>query len=268
LAVVVVSGAIAYLSLTDGRLTSVPTVRYNTYLCSVPGEGVGGSLQILAYIESQAVRLVDALCRDPVVGALYSEVHATWRRDDINDSRILFDQQFDLLAAKPETIEREDLSIVDGYVPVARYGDNTSGFVSITSTPELTQAYFAERRLGLVDSPQSISGHVVPRQRLHNVGIDESGFEILYFHGHGELYRALLRGEVDVIGTGIQLPAAGRQHYVLPIQDGLPGPRWYLHPRHLDTPLHCSVSSALRESAMAVPRTYESSVELLRLCAS
>lgn len=268
LAAVVVSGAIAYLSVTDSRVTSVPTVRYNTYLCTVPGEGVGGSLQVLAYIETQAIRLVDALCRDPVVRALYSEVHATWRRHDINDSKILFDQQFDLLAAKPETIEREDVSIVDSYVPIARYGDNTSRFVSITSKPELTQAYFDKKRLGLVESPQSVSGHVVPRQRLHNTGIDESRFTVLYFHGHGDLYRALVQGEVDVIGSGLQLPARGPRHYVLPIQGGLPGPRWYLHPRHLDTPLHCSVSNALLESAMAVPRTYESSIELLRPCSS
>jgi hypothetical protein len=265
LAVVAVSGAIAYLSLTDNRLTAAPTVRYNTYLCTVPGEG-GGSLRILAYMETQAVRLVDALCSDPVVRALYSEVHATWRRNNISDSQILFDQQFDLLAAKPEMIEREDVPIFDSYVPIARYADNTSRFVSIRSTPELTQAYFDEKRLGLVDSSQSISGHVVPRQRLHNAGIDESGFAILYFHGHAALYRALIQGEVDVIGSGIQLPAGGPKHYVLPIQGGLPGPRWYLHPRHIDTPLHCRISSALRESAMAVPRTYENSIELLRPC--
>jgi hypothetical protein len=268
-AAIAVMGVVAYLTSTDSRLAPAPTVLYNTYLCTVPHKKKGESLQILAYGPGQAMRLVNALCRDPAVQSRYREVHATWRREHIDESKVVFDQQFDLLAAKPESIEREDLSIVNSYVPIARYADNTSRFVSLRSKPELTQQYFDGKRLGLIESPQSVSGHLLPRQRLRNAGIDASRMTLLYFGDHIQLYRALIEGDVDVIGSGIELPAdsADRpRHFVLPLQTGLAGPRWYLHPRLLDTQLHCAISDALYAGAMSTPFGYERSMKVLRPC--
>jgi hypothetical protein len=248
-AVLVLGGAVAW-ALNSVSLQPVPPVQYNTYECASGRNPSAAVFRVLVYAESQAIKHADALCRDAVVQERYGGVHTMWRHRDLSEVRISFDQQFDLLFAKPELVERKDIELVDHYVPIAVYADNTSRFVSLSSLPELSSAYFHGRKLGLLDNPNSVSGHQVPRRALRNVGIDERRLDVRYYETHEDLYSALLSGELDVIATGRALPESqhgGQPFLALPIQGGLKAARWYLRPSLVDTPLHCRIAGLLKE---------------------
>lgn len=268
-ALLVLSGLIAGLAGHGSRIKPVPPIRPNTYTCQVTGGVAGSSLQILTYSREQAIVLVDRLCQTDAVSLAYEEVFATWHRRKIDEYSLAFDQQFDLLATRPGPMELQASRIANAYVPLARYASNTSRFISLHDRPELSQKYFQSRRLGLIEAPDSLSGHIVPRLSLHNARIDESALAILYYDDHFDLYRALVDQEVDVIATGIQLPVddhAAADHFTFPIQSGLAGPTWYLHPRLKDTSLHCLIARALTDLAKESTFAYERSLQVLREC--
>lgn len=268
-AVAAVAVLVVWGASTGNTIEPVAPVRANTWQCSVPGDSPGRSLQILTYSQEQARLIVDRLCRSEVVRADYEEIHATWHRREIDDDRLAFDQRFDLLLTRPGPIEKHSQRIVNAYVPIAVYGANTSRFISLLEQPVLSQQYLRSRTLGLLEAPDSLSGHVIPRRRMHNAGIDESDLTIRYYDDHLELYRALIDREVDVIATGIQLPIDDipeQSHFALPIQSGVAGPKWFLHPRLVDTELHCLIERVLTELSTNASLAYEKSLRLLALC--
>lgn len=261
---VVVAGALNSVSLR-----AVPAVQYNTYECAAGETLDAPEFRVLAYVEAQAVKHADALCEHPTIRRSYSRVHVMWRHRDLNEVRIIFDQQFDLLLTKPEFVERTDIDLIARYVPIAVYGDNTSRFISLQSQPKLTATHLSSRTLGLLDNPNSVSGHQVPRQAIRNAGIDERLLDIRYYETHGDLYAALIAGELDVIATGLALPdhhESEQPHFILPIQEGLKSPRWYLRPPLVDTPLHCHVVSILEEISANSDVIFEQGIEIVRDC--
>jgi hypothetical protein len=260
---------IAGLAGHGSRIEPAPPIRPNTHACRITDGATGRSLQILTYSRVQAAMLVDRLCRADAVRLAYEEVYVTWHRRRIDEYRLAFDQQFDLLISRPGPMELQTSRIANAYVPLARYASNTSRFISLNDMPEVSLDYFRSRRLGLIETSHSLSGHIVPRLRLRSAGIDESALAIRYYDDHFELYRALISREVDVIATGIQLPAedvTAANRFILPIQGGLAGPTWYLHPRLTDTPIHCLITAALIDFAKESAFAYERSLQVLREC--
>jgi hypothetical protein len=267
-ALLVLGGAVAG-ALNSVSLRPVPPVQYNTYECATGGHSSAAVFRILVFAESQAVQHADALCRDQAVQERYGRVHVMWRHRDLSEVRISFDQEFDLLLAKPELVERNDIDLVDHYVPIAVYSDNTSRFVSLESLPELSADYFRGRTLGMLDNPKSVSGHQVPRQALRNAGIDERQLDVRYYETHEDLFYALLDHELDVIATGLALPDShhGSQPLlVLPIQGGLKSPRWYLRPSLVDTVLYCHIVSVLQAISASSDHVAARGIKVARGC--
>jgi hypothetical protein len=263
---VVVLGAVVAGAINSVSLRHVPPVQYNTYECATGGHVSAAVFRVLAYAESQAVQHADALCRDPAVRGRYGRVHVIWRQRDLNEVRIFFDQEFDLLLAKPEWVELKDIDLVDHYIPIAMYGDNTSKFVALDYPPELSADYFHGRLLGMLDNAKSVSGHQVPRQALRNAGIGERQLDIRYYETHGDLLAALLEREVDVVATGLALPEPREVFFVLPIQGGLKAPRWYLRPSLVDSPLYCHIAAVLTAVSASSGSTSARGLRMVRDC--
>ena len=260
------------------ELNQLPMRAYNTYECVVGGQkGIAGetlegarTFRIMDVFHLGASSVADSLCGNSEFAEAYDRVVVAWVNRDQIDLRQLFQKHYDLLIAKPQTMERTDMPGISGYMPIAHYANYSGLLIAFESQPEMSNAYFQGKKLGLLDDPNSLSGYQIPNSALKRANIDFSLFDIAYYKSHLELYSALHRGEVDLIASfrwsefdGSSEPSAEK---VLRLQSELPGPRWYLHPERVDTVSHCVVQEALKEIARVNEKTYLEDITIVRLC--
>lgn len=269
-AVILVIVLAIYVSVnTSISIRPAPLIQYNTYECLAGSAENNPTFKMFVLSESQAVQYSNSLCNNSAIQQHYSKVQAIWQRRDIDILRVIFDQPFDLMIAKPELVERPEIDLYETYIPIAEYLDYTSRFISLESPPQLTEEYLREKKLGLLYNPTSISGHKVPRETIKNSGLNENDINIQYYNSHFDLYRALIDGEVNIIGTGLVLSSSqlgARTHYTLPIKGGLKSPRWYLHPSLSHTELHCQIFSILKTKSEESEIIFEQSLMPIETC--
>lgn len=252
-------------------INPLPQRLYNSYHCLTPdsaGTQVRAPLRILDFFHLSTRPLADSLCNNPVIAAYYSGVEIIWMHRDQVDLRKLIDQDYELLFAKPELLERIESTAGNSYIPIVHYADYTSQLISLNSHPQLSNEYFRGKTLGLIDDPNSLSGYQIPKNALKQHQIDESTFEIVHYKSHDQLHRALLLGDVDVIASfsSLEHSAATSSKRTLNLQERLPGPHWYVLPELLDTAIHCQFEKLLRQYSRDVGNPYIANMTLARSC--
>ena len=245
---------------------------YNSYRCNTSGnhqllEG-HNELRILDTFILNSNELVDYLCVDDDIARRYSEVSVFWQHRDKIDLRELLNLEIDFFLAKPELLQRIELVEKSGYIAVASYPSYTSGFISVYDKPELVEAYFRDKRLGLIDDPSSLSGYQIPKAILHKEKIDDKLLNVVLYKSHDQLYEALFSGEVDVIASFVpdEKDPVYSKVKILPLQEQLLGPKWYLHPALLDTSIHCGIVEGLRRFTQDHVNRYIAAVKIIRDC--
>lgn len=255
--------AAAFIMSRTTVVIAPPARDYNSYTCANPHSSAAATFKILDPFRLNTNELADRLCADAVFAAHYGSVEVVWMMRDRLDLRGIVDQSYQLVLAKPELLKR--VAATDsGYVPLARYQEYASEFIAIDTMPVLTIEYFSNKRLGLVDDPNSISGYQVPKAALQQAQIDEPALQVVLYKSHVELHRALFAKEVEVIASySAEYFGDERATQRLALQEGLPGLQWYLHPALRDTPVHCQLYKDLVRypASVGLPMSVDKPVE-------
>lgn len=269
-------------------LKPLPVRAYNTYQCSTLYKGKTSienkaetqrTFRILDYFHVEAFSVADALCSSPQMGEKFDRVEISWVSRDRVDRRRLFEQYYQLVIAKPELLQRTRINGVSPYTAIANYADYSSQFIAFGKAPALNDDYFRGKKLGLLDDPNSLSGFQIPKSALKRAAIDESIFQVLVYKTHYELYRALFMKEVDLIASfkwsgpenilteHMPKVANARPLQSLPLEERIPGPRWFLHPGLVDSSIHCHVLNALGDFSRKAKAPYLKDIQVSRSCA-
>jgi hypothetical protein len=247
----------------------LPSIEYNTYRCSTRTIDNERVLHVMENQDASSEKLADDLCASKVVADLFGAVEVRWQHHLRADIRNLYEQRFDLGVGRPQKIETPEVKVIANYIPIAGYPDFDSYLIAKQDQPELSAEYFQGKRLGLIHDTNSIAGYQIPRRALANAVIDPSVVQITYYRNHQELRKALMAGEVDVIASNWQGKndelTLGSVHRLL-LDSGLAGAKWYLSPRWVDTPLHCSIVEVLQGVARETQDPGLKNLKLIRDC--
>ena len=235
----------------------------NTYSCAGSGSSDKVfSIYALSYFSAK--RLADSLCLDPRVSKRVGNVEAQWRHENFTKLDVILGLKYDLIVGHAAYIETPQVLGVTGYTEIGSYQPYTGYFIASADKPELSSRYFAGKRLGLIYSPLSQSGFIMPRTALREAHISEQLIDISYYKTHEKLRQALANGKVDVIGS-YWSPQQTDKYGDLPriqLTDAEPS-KWYVLPAAPD--IVCAVADALTHLKQG-ERGYFSQLEIAPVC--
>jgi len=209
-----------------------------------------------------------ALYEAPEIQQKFGVVRIQWRREEMEGLQQLNTHPYDLLVIKQSWMQKTSLDVIARYTEIASYQTYSGYLIAMNEPPQLTATYLEGKRLGLLDNPTSMSGHLVPRSALHEAGIEEQILMIRYYKAHSELRTALLNKEVDLIGSYWNeddkklFNIANR----LEIKSDIGGSKWYLSPKLIDTPAHCAIVRILKKRADESKNAYFKKIQITRDC--
>ena len=209
-----------------------------------------------------------ALYEAPEIQQKFGAVRIQWRREEMEGLQQLNTHPYDLLVIKQSWMQKTSLDVIARYTEIASYQTYSGYLIAVNETPRLTTNYLEGKRLGLLDNPTSMSGHLVPRRALHEAGIDEQILSIRYYKTHAELRTALLKGELDLIGSYWGNDDEKRFNIAnrLEVMNEISGSKWYLSPKLIDTPAHCAIVRILKKRADESKNAYFKKIQITRNC--
>lgn len=258
---------VALLAMADdrGEIEAEP-LRYNQLTCAAAHSTATRPLRAYVFNQRQARGVLDVLCDDSALVEPFSGVVVVWQHERAEVFAAL-QGDFDLLVAAPDIVARAPLGPAI-LAPIAGFADYEAVWLGRGAEGPLNADTLGQLRIGLLSSPVSMSGRVLPEVALRKTGIDVRGLDIRMYRRHEELRRALLDGDVDLIATYWNETADAERFRAFPrhaIGDAQ-GRMWYLERSLLDTALHCRVVDVLEAAAAEQTDLYFRALEVVRRC--
>jgi hypothetical protein len=265
----VISAGLYYYTLPRASLTTINDQSYNRYRCNTGNQHNSSGFKLLLPAFGLAKLLSDSLCQQPYMREHYAYIEAHWfARSDIN-ARLLLDGDFDLVWIRKHVLTGLVANAKDYFQEIATLPRYCVFWISHNDKPQLTQAYFSNRTIGLLDTPQSYSGYQLPMESLKQAGITLLPDQLRYFPTRHALLKAQQTGSVDVI-PGLHLDSdlntIPEEHRLL-IRAGVSAGGWYLKTEINDERHRCAVYDAIYTTKDILSKVSGGPIELPR-CAS
>ncbi len=247
------------MSYALSRQPLVPTTTsdYSNYQCTTgashskgSASHSGNSFRVLSLTVMDAVELANSLCASPEVQAHYAQVDIFWHTRGFITARDIIEQSYDLFLNRPYLVAGLVPDYTRYYHPIITSTPYSVYWLSKTSKPELTQTYFAGKRVGLLDDFYSQSFFLLPSGALRAANIHLADGQKKLFHDLGSLYTAFEAGDVDVI-TSPDLGEFSERIsplYSLEIAEQAPPISWFIRHDAGSTELRCAVQKILSTS--------------------
>ena len=237
------------LSYALSRQTLAPAVAsdYSNYECTTGAAQGGRVFRVLTLTVMDSVELANKLCAAPDVQAHFSGVEIVWHTRGFISARDIVEQRYDLFLNRPYLVAGLVPDYERYYRPLLTSSPYSVYWISRTSKPELTQAYFADKRVGLLDDFYSQSFFLLPSGALSAANIQLKDEQKILFHDLSSLYTAFEKGAVDVI-TSPDLGAFSDKInplFNLEIAEQAPPISWFIRREAGSTELHCAVQEIL-----------------------
>jgi phosphonate transport system substrate-binding protein len=261
----ILAGLQVLTAINRAEVQTAP-VSYNMLTCKAADSRAARPLRVYVFNHRQAERVLDALCEDPALNIAFNGVEVVWQHER---SEVFASLQghFDVIVAAPDIVARAPLGTAV-LTPIAALSDYDAVWIGDAADRLLDAELLGQLRIGLLRSPVSMSGRVMPEIALRQSGIDVRALDIRMYRGHKDLRAALLSGEVDVIATYWNEKNDSEQFGAFPrrIVGGAQGRRWYVERSLLDSPLHCRIVEALESASQEQSDPYFRDLEVLRPC--
>jgi ABC-type transport system substrate-binding protein len=245
---------------TSGTPINIPKI--NQIDCTARSSS-GINLEILGPREQTGVSLLPFLCDWDNVQPGIKSVKYTWFESESTLVRKARAGDYSLAWGGAHIFEDYVTNSLVGYVPIA---ENPSYDVFFIFREEIGNLERLD--IGLLSSTKSRSGYLSPMAYLNDQGFNAKNLHIKRYSSHAALRFALESGEVDVIGSywSEDDEEDWPQFKTLSIASKVAGYKWYLHPKFLNTELHCKLQQTLSAFAQANDDSYFSDLEILNRC--
>lgn len=244
---VLLAGVVATVAVSWTRVEAIPLGPFFTYRCDTPADPPNtGTFKVLTTTNYYAQALADRLCDSPRLASRFAAVEISWQPRGHLTTRELAAQDFDLLWNRSRVLNGLLSNYEAYYEPLQKTPDYSIYWLSNQDKPELSQAYFAGKRIGLLEDSQSQSSFQVPMGQLSAAHIQLNDEQIHFFADRMSLYRAFAQGDIDLM-SGLKW-VGDREvspEHRLAIAENRPTGAWFASRRALDAGLRCEVVSAL-----------------------
>ena len=232
--------------LSRQQLVPEITSDYSNYRCST-GTHHPATFRVLTLTVMDSVELANRLCATPQVQAQYGMVEIVWHTRGFITARDIVEQNYDLFLNRPYLVAGLVPDYERYYRPIITSAPYSVYWISRTSKPELTQAYFAGKRVGLLDDFYSQSFFLLPSGSLRAANIQLNDDQKHLYHDLSSLYNAFENGAVDLI-TSPDLGAFSSKIdplYNLAIEEQAPPISWFIRRDAGTGELHCAVQGVI-----------------------
>ncbi len=237
-------------ALSRQQLAPAVTSDYSNYQCTTGTHHTDKAFRILTLTVMDSVALANRLCAAPEVQADYARVEIIWHTRGFISARDIVEQHYDLFLNRPYLVAGLVPDYERYYRPLLTSAPYSVYWLARTSKPELTQAYFADKRVGLLDDFYSQSFFLLPSGSLRAANIQLHDDQKILFHDLSSLYSAFEAGAIDVI-TSPDLGAFSDKIdplYNLEIAEQAPPISWFIRREAGSSKLHCAVQKILSNS--------------------
>lgn len=221
---------------------------FNEYSC-LGNLAIGSELRVYSEGKNNSIRLANHLCNE-----LTNSIHKVTVSWQLNSADILDSVnkgQFDLIMGRVHLLESYSTLHLQNYRAIAKYPSYSASLVAIGSTPKVTMSYLKGKRIGLIKSDKSLSGHIIPIGAMKDAGINVGELNVTYVASHNELKNMLEEGELDVIASYWSPDRFTEEQEIekLIIDPNIEGTKWYLLSRWANSDQGCLIERALKAMA-------------------
>ena len=223
---------------------------YSNYQCTTGASHAGQTFRILTLTVMDSVELANRLCASPEVQARYERVEIVWHTRGFITARDIVEQNYDLFLNRPYLVAGLVPDYERYYRPIITSAPYSVYWISRTSKPALTQTYFADKRVGMLDDFYSQSFYLLPSSSLRSANIHLNDAQKILFHDLSALYSAFEAGAVDLI-TSPDLGAFSNKInplFNLEIAEQAPPISWFIRRDAGASSLLCAVQEVLSNS--------------------
>jgi hypothetical protein len=201
--------------------------------------------------EQLAAELKPLFCNDSVVAKQYGQVYLHWGYNVSDTLDFIGRGQADLIMTKENLMAAFKGEYTFNYKLLLAYSNYTAYFISLNEKPLLNKEYLIDKRIGLLDFPNSLSGYILPRQLFKKLNIKVNNLELVQASSHNDLRNLLAEGKVDLIASYWKKEDMDRflQNYITAISENVAGSRWYFKMETQNTALMCAIENIIKEHA-------------------
>ncbi len=236
--------------LSTQPLTPAKLGDYSHYQCATGASHTGQTFRVLTVTVVNSIDLANRLCASSEMRAHYDSVDIAWHTRGFITAQDVVEQHYDLFLYRSYQLAGLVSDFERYYRPVMVSQPYSVYWLSRTETPELTQAYFANKRIGLLSDFYSQSFYLLPSSSLRsaNIRLDESQKKL--YHDLDALFYAFKTGEVDLITSPDLSLFADKTGplFKLEIAEQAPPFSWFLRREKAASGLSCAVYQSLAAS--------------------
>lgn len=215
--------------------------------------------------QTAATLLNEVACKNEVINKQFGQVYSFWHVNDLHTLQIIGKGQANLALVKENIMTALRSEETHGYTKIASYPEYQAYFIARQEKPRLNKAYFLDKRIALLNYPTSRSGHIIPIQKLNDLGLTLDKLDIVYARSHSELRNLLHAGDVDIIASYWQKEDEQlfSDNYKVAISSPVSGSSWYLKLNNDNDDLLCASQIMLKYLSNQQNQKYYQNLTLL-----
>ena len=189
------------------RLSDYYHYQCDTVAVGEPAQVNKPRFHFLAVSSLYADKIAEQLCHSAAIAARYSGVTVSWKPRWLLSPSEVLNEEYDLIWSRENALRGLVPNYRDYYSLLLNFDNYSVSWFSKGTTPELSQDYFNDKRVGILQDTLSQTHHLLPLVSLKNANIQLAEGQLVTFDDASSLYAAFARGQVDLISGGEWLRA-------------------------------------------------------------
>lgn len=142
-------------------------------------------------------QLAESLCNNTEISKHYHQVTINWQPRKHIGSETILTQTYDLIWLRDYRLQGLAPDYQSIYQPLVELPSYDIHWYSHSAIARLDKTFFAQKKIGLIDDPASLSTYQLPLTQLRQLNVDES--QIVYCANYQSLVQKFLNQQLDVI---------------------------------------------------------------------
>lgn len=149
-----------------------------------------------------ADKIAQQLCQSDLIGQYYSGVTISWKPRWLLSPTDILNENYDLIWSRENALHGLVPNFSDYYNLLVEFDNYQVSWFSKGATPQMTQAYFSDKRVGILRDTLSQTHHLLPLVSLKKANIQLDDAQLIQFDDASSLYQAFVNGSVDLMTGG------------------------------------------------------------------
>ncbi|WP_102798196.1 hypothetical protein [Bowmanella denitrificans] len=194
------------LPFSAQQVSTLALGHYHRYQCQTSNpQAAQPAFRILTVTSMLAQDIADQLCASDVMAQHYRSIIISWKpRGQLNAAQIL-NEEYDLIWSREHNMQGLVPEFANYYDTLLQYDHYQVYWFSRGDAPVISQAGFADKKIGLLNDKLSHTHYLLPLTSIKEAGIEVSDNQLVYFDDGVSLFEAFSRQQVDLISGGLWL---------------------------------------------------------------